>query len=239
MKFFQTILAPLIPPNHFKAAYDQTCTDRHTEAKKMKHVTRLCSNPKTYPKHCAEWLEIYENLGWTFRTFTCWASPFLVLLLYFFSLERYHTTTYTATYVEHPLTNSPPFALLGNAFVLLWYSFCHQIDFKNKIPEIYLLYQFRSVLPKMHPNCTSKIYQIFVQTSPKQCLKPSTTETWFGGFFSIIPINFNKNVKLTLRIILPTAKHLSLETHVVLLDSKCQLSSPCLIWIHRGAFIGV
>ena len=68
---------------------------------------------------------------------------------------------HTATYVEHPLTNSPPVTLLGKAFVHSDRVFCHQSDFKTKIPEIYPLYQFKGVLPKLHLDHISEICQNF------------------------------------------------------------------------------
>ena len=92
------------------------------------------------------------------------------------------------------------------------------------------------------PNAAQPIVQntptFSYKHSPDHCLKPNTLATQFDDFFLIIYSNL-KNAKLTLRISLPTAKHLSLETHVVLSDVKCQLNWPCLISIHTGMFIGV
>ena len=122
--------------------------------------------------------------------------PFLVLLLYFFSLGRYHTTTYTATYEEHPLTNSPPFTFLGNAFVHSNRVFVTKLTLKPK----FLKFNHSTSLRVFSPKCTqavhSKFAEIFVQTPPKHCLKPSTIETQFGGFSSIIPINFSKKCQI-------------------------------------------
>ena len=136
--------------------------------------------------------------------------------------------------------NKPtPIYIVRQCICFTLVEFYHQIDLKTKILEIYLLYQFRGVLPKIHPNCNPKFTKIFIQTPSYALPKSQHNRNTIWWFFSIISINFNKNAKFTIRIILPTAKHLSLETHVVLSDSKWQLNGPCLISIHRGVFIGV
>ena len=105
--------------NHFLATSSQIHTEKYMETKNHTYIS-FHSIYKIHPKLCAKWLNMYKNLCLMFSTFTCWASPLPVLLLYFFSLGRYHTATYTVAYVEHHLINLPQFTLLGNAFVSLW-----------------------------------------------------------------------------------------------------------------------
>ena len=113
------------------------CTQTDTWIPKKWTMHPSCPNLKTHPKLYAECVDIYENLCWTISTFTCWASPILVFLLYFLSLGRYHTTINTAAYVEHPWTNAPPMlSLLGNAFVSLWESYFTKFTLKPKFLKL-------------------------------------------------------------------------------------------------------
>ena len=123
-----------------------------------------------------------------------------------------------------PFKKLTPIYIVRQCISFTLVGFCHQVDFKTNILEIYPHYQFRGVPPKVHPACTSKLHLNFHTNIPQALPKAYYNRNTICLFFSIISINFNKNPKLTIRIILPTAKHLSLKTHVVLSDSKCRLN---------------
>ena len=108
LRHFHALVTPLIL-RELLSSYVRS--DTYGQTHMCQNLTH--TNPKTYPKMCAEWIDIFTK-PWQV------VSIFTYFFLYFISWRKYHTTVYKAAYVEHNWTNAPPFTLLGNEFVWLW-----------------------------------------------------------------------------------------------------------------------
>ena len=96
-----------------------------------------------------------------------------------------------------PPTNSPPFTLLGNAPVHSNMVFLLKLTLKPKFLKLTQFASLGVVFPKCSLLVHLKFAKILYKHPPKHCLNPSTIDTQFNDFFSMISINFNKNAKLT------------------------------------------